>query len=219
MDPSYLQVQANSGGFREFKKYTHCEIHPSMLFGVCASFIPFSNHNQATKNTLQSAMSKQAMGLNCTNHDCRFETISHQLYYPQRALVNTLPSRYTSTQVLPVGANPIVAMACFSGYNQEDSLIINQAAIDRGLFRSTYYRSYKTEETINPLSGMRSVLTKPDYEIARTTQENLDKLDDEDGIVRPGEFVMNSEILVGKILTQTVKTVKKDDGKEVELDL
>jgi DNA-directed RNA polymerase beta subunit len=56
-------------------------------------------------------------------------------------------------------------MICFTGYNQEDSLIINQAAIERGLFRSTYYRSYKTEETINPLSGMRAVISKPDMSL------------------------------------------------------
>jgi len=26
--------------------YTHCEIHPSMILGVCASIIPFPDHNQ-----------------------------------------------------------------------------------------------------------------------------------------------------------------------------
>lgn len=26
--------------------YTHCEIHPSMLLGICASIIPFPDHNQ-----------------------------------------------------------------------------------------------------------------------------------------------------------------------------
>ncbi len=207
MDPDYLKEQYK-GEFREFKRYTHCEIHPSMLFGVCASFIPFANHNQATKNTLQSAMSKQAMGMNCTNHNLRFETLSHHLFYPQRPLVTTTPSKYISTNKIPVGANPIVAMSCFSGYNQEDSIIINQAAIDRGMFRSTYYRSYKSEEVINPLSGMRSVICKPDIETIRASEDNLRKLDD-DGIIRPGEFVMNEEILAGKLLTQTIKFIKK----------
>ena len=28
----------------------------------------------------------------------------------------------------------IVAIACYTGYNQEDSIIFNQSAIDRGLF-------------------------------------------------------------------------------------
>lgn len=26
--------------------YTHCEIHPSMILGVCGSIIPFPDHNQ-----------------------------------------------------------------------------------------------------------------------------------------------------------------------------
>lgn len=28
------------------RTYTHCEIHPSMILGVCASIIPFPDHNQ-----------------------------------------------------------------------------------------------------------------------------------------------------------------------------
>ena len=28
--------------------YTHCEIHPSMILGVCASIIPFPDHNQVS---------------------------------------------------------------------------------------------------------------------------------------------------------------------------
>lgn len=42
---------------------------------------------------------------------------------------------------LPSGINAIVAICCYTGYNQEDSLIFNQSAIDRGLFRSVYYRN------------------------------------------------------------------------------
>ena len=89
-----------------------------MLFGVCGSVIPFPNHNQATKNTLQSAMSKQAMGMNSTNNQLRMETMAHMLYYPQRPLVTTRPTSYISVKTMPIGCNPIVAMACFTGYNQ-----------------------------------------------------------------------------------------------------
>ena len=28
------------------KSWTHCEIHPSMILGICASIIPFPDHNQ-----------------------------------------------------------------------------------------------------------------------------------------------------------------------------
>jgi DNA-directed RNA polymerase II subunit RPB2 len=117
-----------------------------MMFGICASPIPFANHNQATKNTLQSAMSKQAMGVAATNINLRFETTEHFYYYPQRALATTKSSQYISLNQMPNGSNPIAAMACFTGYNQEDSIIINQSSIDRGLFRSVFMRTYQAEE-------------------------------------------------------------------------
>jgi DNA-directed RNA polymerase II subunit RPB2 len=28
--------------------FSHCEIHPSMILGVCASIIPFPDHNQVS---------------------------------------------------------------------------------------------------------------------------------------------------------------------------
>lgn len=74
-------------------------------------------------------MAKQAMGLCATNNELRFETASHMLHYPQRPLVTTKPSKFISVNSMPLGANPIVAMACFTGYNQEDSIIINQASV------------------------------------------------------------------------------------------
>lgn len=45
-------------GEQQLRRYTHCEIHASMMLGVCASVIPFANHNQGPRNTLQSAMGK-----------------------------------------------------------------------------------------------------------------------------------------------------------------
>lgn len=32
--------------------YTHCEIHPSMILGICASIIPFPDHNQVCPRVL-----------------------------------------------------------------------------------------------------------------------------------------------------------------------
>ena len=37
----------------EIYKYTHCEIHPSTIFGILASCIPFPEHNQSPRNTYQ----------------------------------------------------------------------------------------------------------------------------------------------------------------------
>merc|ERR1719201_2692934 len=134
----------------DFQTYTHCEIHPSMILGICASIIPFPDHNQSPRNTYQSAMGKQAMGVYMSNFTVRMDTLAHVLCYPQKPLVVTHAIKYLRFRELPAGQNAIVAIMCYSGYNQEDSVIMNQSAVDRGLFRSVFYRSYNQMEKESP---------------------------------------------------------------------
>ena len=41
------------------ERYTHLEIEPFTLLGVCAGLIPYPHHNQSPRNTYQCAMGKQ----------------------------------------------------------------------------------------------------------------------------------------------------------------
>lgn len=125
------------------QEYTHCEIHPAMILGVCASIVPFPDHNQSPRNTYQSAMGKQAMGMYATNFRQRMDTHGFVLYYPQKPLARSLSMQFLSFESLPAGHNAIVAIACYSGYNQEDSMMMNQSSIDRGFFRSIVFKTYK----------------------------------------------------------------------------
>jgi len=180
------------------KKYTHYELDPSFILGVLSSSIPFLNHNQAPRNTYQSAMGKQAIGIPMTNFNHRYDTFNHILYYPQRPLVKTRMMKYFNTDELPAGINVIVAIATYSGYNQEDSVIINQSAIDRGLFNSTFYRTYKDEERKDQLSGLEDNFCKPDMnKLLHPKPCNYDKLNS-NGLVSKNTYVSSDDIIIGK---------------------
>ncbi len=127
--------------------YTHIEIHPSTMFGIYTSTIPLSNHNQAPRNIFSGAQGKQAVGIYATNFNNRLDTMSYVLHYPQKPIVSTMFNNLFDCDKLPSGENLIVAIACYSGYNQEDSIIINKSSIERGMFNMSYFKTVYDSES------------------------------------------------------------------------
>ncbi len=179
--------------------HTHMEIHPCTVLGTMGSNIPFPDHNQAPRNAYQSAMGKQAMGVYALNYRERLDTMSNLLWYSSVPLASPFMSQYYRAQSMPSGFNVIVAIMTYGGYNQEDSVMINRAALDRGLFRSEFYRTYKDEEKKNQASGEEERFCRPD---PRTTRHmklaNYGKLGP-DGIVPENTFVDQNDVLIGKV--------------------
>ena len=194
------------------KNYSHSELHSSMILGALASCIPFPHHNQAPRNTYQSAMGKQAMGIHCTNFNKKYETFSHILGYPQKSLVNTKMMKYLNANKLPNGINVIVAIQCYQGYNQEDSIIFNQSSIDRGLFSSTFYRTYKDEEKKNQLTGEEEKFCKPNLDKLQFAKTyNYSKLNSK-GFIDNNTYLSEKDVLIGKVIP--IKNDKMYDYKD-----
>ena len=179
---------------------THCEIHSSLILGALASCIPFPHHNQAPRNTYQSAMGKQAIGIHTTNFNKRFDTFSHILHYPQKPLISNRIMEHINCDKLPNGNNVIVAIATYSGYNQEDSIIFNQSSIERGLFSSTFNRTYKQEEKKNQLSGEEEKFCKPDINKVLFPKPCNYSMLNSDGFVPKNSYVTDGDIIIGKTI-------------------
>ena len=184
--------------------YTHCEIHPSLILGVLACNIPFSDHNQSPRNCYQSAMGKQAVGIYMSNYNQRIDTLGHILNYPQKPLARTWLSKYTNSDDLPSGINAVIAIMTKTGYNQEDSVMVNQSSIDRGLFTSTYYKAYRDQCSKNHSTGEEEQFTKPLPTTTNIKPYNYDKLD-EQGFVPKNTYVDDGDIMVGKIMPHKVQ--------------
>ena len=187
--------------------YTHMELHPSLIMGVLASSIPFSHHNQSPRNSYQSAMGKQAIGMYATNYLNRYDAVGHVLNYGQKPLVATRASKYLCTDKLPNGTNVIVAIGSYSGFNQEDAIIVNRSSLDRGMFNSTFFRTYKEQNQKNHATGEEEFFAHPVTQGAsKIKPSNYGKLDP-DGFVPVNTYIDDGDVIVGKCMPNKVRGV------------
>ena len=204
LDTDELNTSLISGNFdflnTESSNYTHCEIHSSLIMGALGFTIPYCNQSQAPRNVYGTGQSKQSVGLYISNFRNRFDTSAHVLYYPQRPLIKTKLSDRVFVNKLPTGLNAIVAIACYSGYNQEDSIIFNKSSLERGLFRSCYFKTYDSTEMSDSKNGMDDLFLNPtqhNIDINLKKEYNFSKLDN-DGFVKEGTYVTENDVLIGK---------------------
>ena len=194
------------------KKYTHVEIHPSTIFGLLASCIPFPDHNQSPRNTYQCAMGKQAMGTYATNYNNRMDKTSYILSYPMRPLVDTRLMNFVNLSQIPAGNMVIVAIGSYSGYNQEDSIIFNKGSLDRGLFSATICHTEKDED--KKIHGDEEIRCKPDKQKTKGMRfANYNKLDNR-GVMQENSLVEDKDIILGKIIP--IKENRNDHTKIIK---
>ncbi len=179
------------------KEHTHLEITPYTMLGIAASMIPFPEHNQSPRNAYESAMAKQALGVFSSSFHNRVDSRSHLLHYPQTPIVQTKPMEVFNYLERPSGQNVVVAILSFQGYNMEDAIIINKSSVERGLFRSTFYRIYEAESR-QYLGGLRDKFEVPEAGIRGYRGDRYYRLLEEDGIISPEAEVSGNTVLVGR---------------------
>jgi DNA-directed RNA polymerase II subunit RPB2 len=195
-------------------QYTHCEIHPSTCLGVLASCIPFPHLNQAPRNTYQCAMAKQAIGISSLNYDKRMDKTAYTLNYPSRPLIDTRVMDFLKLNQVPSGCQVHVAIMSYTGYNQEDSILINKGSIDRGLFLATIYHTEKDDD--KNIIRDEIIRCPPDVKDTKCMKfGNYGKLNAH-GFIPENTLVENRDILIAKKVP--IKENRNDPTKHIKFE-
>lgn len=214
MRPKHLYRNEQEPSNPYIYRYSHCEIHPSTIFGILASCIPFPEHNQAPRNTYQCAMGKQAIGIYVTNYARRMDKTAYVLTYPHRPLVDTRLMQMIELAEIPSGAPLIVAIMSYTGYNQEDSVLVNQGAIDRGMFSATIYHTEKDED--KKINGDEEIRCRPDSSKTKGMKfGNYEKINQR-GIMPANTLIENRDIIMGKVIP--IKDNRNDPTKIIKYE-
>ena len=209
-------------------KYTHCELHFSMILGSGAFLVPFIEHNQAVRCVYATKHSKKAIGTYSTAFNNRFDTSGNILNYPDRPLVTTRMAQYIHNDEIGSGNNIIIAITCHNGYNQEDAIIGNRKSFELGLFNTSMFKMYEDFESSDPSAmidelfynptnmyeeeDLNNIVTKKDYDY-----ENLDEF----GFIKEGTYLKSNDIVMGKYMkyvNDLGRVEYKDASKKVKKD-
>ncbi len=184
--------------FEILAEHTHAEISPAAILGVVALIIPYIEFNQSPRNSYEAAMAKQALSIPSLNFKLRMDPRMHLLHYPQKPLVRTKIFDLLPLDERPFGANMIVAVLTGGGYNIQDAVVINKAALERGMTRSTFLRTYEAEERRYP-GGAEDRFEIPGEDVLDyKSRESYIALDPVDGLAFPEAEVSGGQVIIGR---------------------
>lgn len=178
-------------------EHTHMEIDSAVLFSMITSMIPFLEHDLATKSLHGAKMFKQSIGYNASNNALKTDTDTYQLYYPQKHLVKTKTIDLLRVDERPIIQNMVVAIMPYYGFNMHDALVLNKGAVERGLSRLTYYKTYTDKESLYP-GGQRDYFRVVDSESESHLGEDAYKIIGDDNLPEVETFVDRDTVLIAK---------------------
>ena len=219
---SALTLIANKPSELHLKNFTYCEIDPCLIFGIGASFIPFPNRSQAPRVLYGASMAKQAIGVPCLNYQEYNSGKQNVIHYSQKPLIESDVMKIINYDQLPTGQVAVVAVMPFTGYNQEDAIILNKSSVERGLFNSScithHHAQIKKHEKIilevpkldlcsertgcvtsNMNQNIKDKITEENvFVLNKDLKEAISRCDDVPyAVVKVGSVVKKGEILIG----------------------
>ena len=195
------------------KYYTHLEISPSLILGVMGNLIIYPENNPLPRNSFSCGQSKQAVSLYNTNYQMRIDKMGVVLNYGQIPLIKSRYLQYINNEEIPYGVNAIVAIMCYTGYNVEDAILINEGSVQRGIFRTTYFTSYEDREEKSSISG------NTDTKFMNIQKNNVVKIKagydysmlDDHGLIKENTPIDDKVIIIGKV-------VSNKENKDIFID-
>jgi len=207
-----MEIAIDAYDAKHLEKYDWMEIHPSCMLGLMAAQIPYPEHTQSPRICYQSSMAKQAIGY-IPGYTTRSNTSTKTMNIVERPLITTHIAEMTGSNEYPNGVNVIVAELIYTGFNQEDSIILKKEALERGLFNALSIKTITCEEKI----GNAEKICIPPGPLRRS-YANYDTLEKDPnaylyGIVKCRTFVKKNDILVGKL-----SKITESKGETTEID-
>jgi DNA-directed RNA polymerase II subunit RPB2 len=189
-------------------KYTHVEIHPSLMLGVMGNQVIFPENNQLPRDLFACGQARQAISLYHSNFQVRVDKTGIVLNNGQVPLVKSRYLKHINNEEHPCGENTIVAIMAWNGYNVEDSILFNEGSLKRGLFRTTYYSVYESKEESSRVgeTTIDSVFANIESKDVVGLKPGCDyaQLDDY-GLVKENTLVDEKLVLIGKVTTNVDK--------------
>lgn len=198
----------------KLNKNTFMEICPAAtMTGGMAAAIPLANHCQSPRNAYQASMGKQAIGIPSLTYRLRYDTTLHVLNTPQKSIITNKLSTALRFEELPSGCLPIVAIMTYTGFNQEDSIILNRSSLERGLFCSTTYKTILEEEKKRGNSDYESICS-PKFQYRRR-EWDYSFIDETTGVIsfkkiKKDMWLTKGVVVIGKTHNKMVKNEAGD---------
>ena len=232
IDPSesedaFIAFNHESIGDESRSKHTHLEIHESLGYGMMGNQIIFPENNPPTRNSFSCGQSKQAVSMYHTNFHNRMDKSAVLLNSGQVPIVKSRYMEHINHEENPYGENAIVAIMCYTGYNVEDAILINEGALKRGLFRTTYYSTYEAHEESSKNAStivdkrFTNIESEP-FVVGTKSGYDYSKLD-KNGLIRENTEINEKTVLIGltsnSILSNEVRVDQSKTPKKGQLGI